>query len=122
MSKKAKSAQQTKVVTTTTTSMRDIGLTGQHAVDLANVIQAGSIDRAMVHSSDFQALLQTTGQTYQKLIGGASDLIQTGAVTQLKAAEQLEKLGEMKEKTEFERMLPMIAIAGVGLIIAIKAK
>ena len=73
----------TTVETTTTTNIRDVGLTGAQAVDLANVVSsnvaAASVEAQKNVGDTAEALYQGVGNNYNQLIGGANDLILTGA-------------------------------------------
>lgn len=67
----------TNITTTTETTMRDVGLTGQNAIDMAAVLNTGAIEQTRISAASLDNLIQTVGKTSQQLIGGASDLIQT---------------------------------------------
>lgn len=74
----------TQVITNTTTynSFRDIGLTGQNAVDLAGVIEAGTTDRAAIAADAFKTAVMESGKGYQTLVSGALDLLKQGQTQQ----------------------------------------
>ena len=59
------------------TSIRDIGLTGQGAVDLAAVNGATTIALQGQSTTALRDIVQTAGANFNQLIGGASDLIST---------------------------------------------
>jgi len=67
--------QQRITETTTTTNMGDIGFTGQAAVDLAAIIEAGGIAREQIQADVMDSIAQATGAGWNQLVGGASDLV-----------------------------------------------
>jgi len=75
----SKSSKKTNITTNTTTTMRDIGLTGRHAVDMAAVLQTGAIETSRITAASLDSLVQQSGKTAQQLIGGASDLVRTSS-------------------------------------------
>lgn len=56
MSKKSESKSTTEVVTTTTTNIRDIGLTGQNVVDAVAVLEAGAVERERLGTRALEGL------------------------------------------------------------------
>lgn len=110
MSKRAATETATTVETTTTTTMRDIGLTGAQAVDLASVLESGSIARTQINADLMEGLLQTVGAGAQALVGGAGKLTQTaGEVAMAQTAKE-------PEAKSFEKVVPFIALAMLGTI------
>lgn len=94
-------------VTNTTTTIGDIGLTGQNAVDLAAVMLAGSLGFAEGTTNVLDRLIQQTGEGYQQLIGGASDLMQSAnAVYQIETPEEKQK-----------KNLMLLALAAGGVLV-----
>lgn len=71
------SKKETNITTTTETTMGDIGLTGQNAIDMAAIMQTGAIEQTRISAASLDNLMQTVGKSAQHLIGGASDLVQT---------------------------------------------
>jgi len=71
------SKKETNITTTTETTMGDIGLTGQNAIDMAAIMQTGAIEQTRISAASLDNLMQTVGKTSQQLIGGASDMIRT---------------------------------------------
>jgi len=108
--KKAKTEKRQDVTTTTTTTLRDIGLTGAQAVDLASVLESGSIARTQINADLMEGLLQTVGSSCQALTGGAGKLVQTAGEV---AVAQTAKAPEAKS---MEKMIPYIALALVGVV------
>lgn len=98
---KSSSKKTTKVTTNTKTTMGDIGLTGQNAVDLAAVLSTGAIESTRISAASLDNLVQTVGKNAQQLIGGASDLIETQGELAAGQENQLVKLA------------PWIAVAAI---------
>ena len=73
----SKTKKITNITTTTKTNIRDVGLTGQNAVDMAAILQTGAIESSRISAASMNNLMQTVGKSSQQLIGGASDLIRT---------------------------------------------
>lgn len=73
----SKSEANTSVVTTTntTTNYRDIGLTGEAAVALADVVAGGGVEISRIGAGTMEKIVQQNGESFKQLIGGASDLI-----------------------------------------------
>jgi len=84
------SSDSTKKVTTTTTlgdalnivnpyksdtTIGDIGLTGQGLINYVSVLEQGRTDRAIIEAGAIDKLMQGVGDNYNRLIGGANDLI-----------------------------------------------
>lgn len=65
------------VVTNTTTSLRDVGLTGANAVDLAAVLESGAIATNNINAKTLDHLIQEVGAGFKQLIGGAGKLVDT---------------------------------------------
>ncbi len=80
--------------TTSTTNIGSIGLTGQDAVQLATILEQGNVAQAQINQQNFEQLVQASGEEYQQLIGGASQLIQTG---QANVAASYETLGHIAD-------------------------
>jgi len=117
MSKKAKTETKTQVQTTTSTTLRDIGLTGAQAVDLASVLESGSIARTQISADLVESVLQTVGGSYQALAGGAGKLTQTaGQVTEAAAEVAIAQTAKAPETKSLEKMVPFIALALVGVV------
>ena len=48
---KSKDVKKTNITTTTETTMRDVGLTGQNAVDMAAVLSTGAIEQTRISAN-----------------------------------------------------------------------
>jgi len=94
----------TEINTTTTTSMGDVGLTGQSAVDMAAILQTGAIESTRISAASLDTLIQTVGKSSQQLIGGASELVRTQ--------------GEIAAQggTDLMKLAPFLAIAAVVVL------
>ncbi len=99
--------KETNITTTTQTTMRDVGLTGKDAVDMAAIIQAGGIESTRISASTLNNLMQTVGKTSQQLIGGASDMIRTQG--------EIAKAGT-QGGTDLIKLAPWLAIAAIVTI------
>jgi len=113
------------VTTTTTTNIRDIGLTGSQAVDLAAVLESGSISRAQINSDLVQGILQGAGSAWQQLMGGAGQIVETARQAGVGIVEaQTAALPALVEAEAGEsglvKAMPFVALAVVGAIIAVK--
>ena len=96
----------TEITTTTTTNMRDVGLTGQHAVDMAAVMQTGAIESTRISATSLDHLIQQTGKTAQQLIGGASNLVRTqGEITR----------AQLGQKDKLIQLAPYAIVAVIGI-------
>lgn len=105
---KSSDTKTTNITTTTETTMRDVGLTGQSAVDMAAIMQTGAIEQTRISASTLESLMQTVGKTSQQLIGGASDLVRTqGDMAVAKATG-----GE----SDLVKLAPFLAIAAIVTI------
>jgi len=110
-SKKYTTANTTNVTTTTTTNIRDIGVTGNQAIDLERIIQQGSIERANIAGNVLSDLFQQTGAQWNKLVGGASGLVETAG----KIAE--EKAGVAKTNgLDLQKMMPFLMVGALGIV------
>ena len=94
----------TEINTTTTTSMGDVGLTGQSAVDMAAILQTVAIESTRISAASLDTLIQTVGKSSQQLIGGASELVRTQ--------------GEIAAQggTDLMKLAPFLAIAAVVVL------
>jgi len=52
----SQTTQETTISTETETNIRDIGFTGQQAVDFLDIIESGSVKRAQIQSDTLQLL------------------------------------------------------------------
>ena len=137
---KSSTEQTTHVTTHTTTNIRDIGFTGQQAVDLAAILEGGAIDRAQVNADTVRVMTSELGSSFKTLMGGAGDIFQeagwgiaeagrgqaasfdtlmTGAKDMFKEAgrgmvETARIAGAPEPKANY---LPFIALAIVGFIV-----
>ena len=107
---KSSDKKTTNITTTTETTMRDVGLTGQNAVDMAAVLETGAIERTRISATSFDNLIQSVGKTHQQLIGGASNLIE--------AQKDL-----YEDKDGMMKLAPWIAVAAIAVpLIFMKGK
>ena len=102
--------QQRTITTTTKTDIGDIGLTGQNAVDLAAVIQAGGIARDQIHADALKVLTQESGKGWQHLMGGAGDLVQP--VTR--------DVSDLAQGFDLREFLTYFLFAGFALFLTVK--
>ena len=103
------SSKSTAITTNTTTTMRDVGLTGQNAVDMAAVMQTGAIETTRIAATSLDKLVQASGKTAQQLIGGASDLVRTQ--------------GELAQGgSQFTKLAPFALIAVVVIALTMKRR
>ncbi len=121
----SKTEKNTEISTTTTTDVRDIGFTGQHAVDLADILEAGSIKRAQINADTLTQLIDVTGGSFRTLAGGAGDIFQEFTTQQegmLKASKEFlpAVVAASQGKTGDTSPLPFIALAVVGAFLVIK--
>jgi len=119
--------QTTNVTTSTTTNIRDIGLTGAAAVDMANILETGVLERSIVNAGVFETVVQEAGSTLKQLVGGATDfanqLVKTGAATGAgytqegrEQALQLISTGESIKESELMKALPWLIIGAVTIV------
>lgn len=117
----------TSVDTDTTTRIRDIGFTGAQAVDMAAVIETGSIARDEISAEVLNNLVQATGNAWNQLIGGAGKMVETSAIVSENVINQLPMITKEATKPLEEvaeaikegkgNMVPIaIAVAGVGVL------
>lgn len=62
----------TNVTTITPTKIRDIGFTGQHAVDLVDILAGASLEREQLRSDDFRFQITAGAKNYERLTNGAN--------------------------------------------------
>ncbi len=82
----------------------DIGLTGAHAVALADVVGGQAVHAQALQLSTMQELFQQVGSAWHGLIGGAGDLVQTAAAV------------SDREAAAGERALSAMAGAGTEIL------
>lgn len=108
---KSSDKKSTKIITTTTTNIRDVGLTGQNSVDMAAILQTGAIENTRISAASLDTLIQTAGKTAQQLIGGASDLVRTqGEISQA----QMGAKGDLMKLAPYT-IVAVIAIAALSM-------
>ena len=78
-SSKQTTDKSTKVTTETSTSINDIGLTGDDAVELAAVLQNGVTQQTLALGEIINPLVQQAGEGFNRLTAGASDLVKVAA-------------------------------------------
>lgn len=69
------------VTTTNVSTVRDIGVTGQHAVGLAQVVSKAGVESRSLATEEFALATQMQGEGFSQLVGGANYLTQTSAET-----------------------------------------
>jgi hypothetical protein len=89
----SKTEKTTNVTTNTTTKINDIGLTGAHATQLAQVLEQGSVSSQAIQADAFKKLVKTSGTNYSQLIGGAGKLMETTSEN----VEELAKAGAKQQ-------------------------
>jgi hypothetical protein len=89
----SKTEKTTNVTTKTTTNIRDIGLTGAHANQLAQILEQGSVTSEAIRAKSFDKLVQESGENYDKLVGGAGKLMETSAAQQRALTQGATNLG-----------------------------
>lgn len=68
------------VITDTTTTIGEIGLTGGAAVDVVRSLEAGATDRTALALGTVQAISQDASGNFNQLVGGANRLIETSGI------------------------------------------
>lgn len=125
--------QSTYVNTTTTNTTRDVGLTGQNAVDLANVLQSGNVQNTDILggylSSGFVDMSAQIGDTVSKALSFAGSVITS---EQQQIASNYSQFGDIiqteqeKTRTTTENLISTInenvplIIAAITAILVIK--
>jgi|LGOV01.1.fsa_nt_gb hypothetical protein len=123
------SEDRTAVHTTTNTSINDIGLTGQNAVDLASVVEIGSIQRDQIRGGVMETIFLGASDMYQSLLGGASKTLQDANQVYLEASKQRERMAESMvterlsmvrsatgERIQVDKVLPIVIVGGFALM------
>lgn len=105
---KSSDTKTTDINTTTTTTMRDVGLTGQNAVDMAAILSTGAIESTRISAASLDTLIQTVGKSSQQLIGGASELVRTQGDIAAHTAQ-----AALQGGTDLMKIAPYLAIAAV---------
>lgn len=65
----------TNVTTETTTNIRDVGLTGANAVELAKTLDQGATSRQSIAADTVKTLSQQASSGFQNLVGGAGAIV-----------------------------------------------
>lgn len=102
------------ITTNTTTTIRDVGVTGKDAVELVNVLESGSIGRTQINADLLKTIVQSTGATLQQLVGGATDVSNRLVETGERAGGQIIKASAkeaLAAKSDIIAIAPWIAIA-----------
>ena len=114
---KSKSQQTTTVTTTNTTNIRDIGLTGETAVALADVIEINATERNMQSTNLIrdiaQGAFELSAMTIEDSGRRASENIELGNITAGKILDAAE--GISNPDSSLAKSLPWIAAAFVGI-------
>jgi len=74
----------------------DIGLTGNDANSMVAIIEQGASDRAMINAAAMSNIYQDVGTSYNQLVGGANNLIQTGLYQNSIAADLIANLSRQE--------------------------
>lgn len=104
----------TKVTTTTTTNLGDIGLTGKNAVELASIVQRGAINQTYAIGEVINPILAGLGNSF-------SQLVDATATTKLAPEAQAIAINERYNQTVPQKLAskaPLIII-GIGAIMAL---
>ncbi len=107
------SKRKTAVTTTTSTSMGDIGITGQNAVDLASVYEMGSIERAEIYAGTLETLFSGASQYAQQLVGGASNIMEDASNVVSESMDVAKTVIHPEQTNEY---LPYLILAGFGFL------
>jgi len=117
--------------TTTTNKTGDIGLTGKHAVNLANVLGTSSTNQlskslafgndALKYAAGLSTVNQAENASYAKeLLRSTSDASKSLLSTAKMQSESIISSGLAKSQTENKYLIPYILIGIVGVIFAMK--
>jgi hypothetical protein len=85
-------ANSTTNTSTNITQIGSLGFTGQDAVALAGTLEQGSLYSQQLLAAQEHDLVQASGDAYSQLIGGASELVRTGAAQN---ADSLRTIGNI---------------------------
>lgn len=107
MGTKSYSSNTTKISTVTTTNIRDIGLTGAAAIELASIIGATTIQLARINAQTRQVEVAQTDKKFKQLVSGSSDIIATGERLFAEARGQ-------QDKATLQQQLLIVAVLGVA--------
>ena len=66
---------ETNVTTNTSTNIGEIGLTGNDAVAMADIINTGGVAQAEINAGLLKTIVQESGKGFQQLVGGANALV-----------------------------------------------
>lgn len=142
-SNQQKQETRTDIRTTTNTNIRDIGLTGKDAVNLAYVLGQVDTQNTATAAALVDRIVQEQGAGYKQLVGGAGVLVETargfgeklldtaktvvtGATTEadkIRASATMQAAGENPLASEIAKNIPLIvAAAGVVSFVILAAK
>ena len=133
---KKSTTQNITTTTETTTNIRDIGFTGAQAVKMAATLQAGANESEAIRAQSLDNIVQQVGANYNQLVGGANNLIQAGTKNVQAGYQQVTDAGNLvqnsareatntirtlaekatNEDSDFVKVMPYIAVVGIGLI------
>lgn len=99
------SSTQTTTNVTTTTNIRDIGLTGQHAVDLAAVL-TGNIGNTLLGASEINA------NSFNRMVSAGETIIDQGTAKIVQAAKETASPALAIAQGSQNVMMLMIAVLG----------
>lgn len=113
------SSKKTYVTTNTTTNIRDIGFTGQQAVDLAGIVQAGVVETAQINAGLMETLFLGASEYAQELVGGASKITEDAYAVSGKVTERGMEMAEILagERSSLERVVPYLVLGGGALLV-----
>jgi len=118
-SKKYTTANTTNVTTTTSTRIRDIGVTGAHGIELERIMQQGTTDRALISAGVMDRMLTKVGGAYEKLVGGAGDYSNDLVDTAERQAVAIREAAA-PSVTLMKKALPYAAAAFVAVVFLMK--
>jgi hypothetical protein len=110
---KSSQKETTNVTTTTTTKMGDVGLTGKNAVDLAAILESGAVQRTMITGDVLKNLIQATGQGFEQVVGGASDMVESAKEIQAVQSDQGPAMDKMMK-------MSFVAVGAFALVVLYK--
>ena len=130
---KSSSKQITNVNTTTVSTVRDVGVTGAHAVALANNAGNQGVRIAQIGADLVRSTAQESGYQFKQLIGGAGMILARSAESsgrEITAAQEQARLLVNSAKETAARLAPadsditkwaLFAVAGVaGIMLLVR--
>ena len=130
---KSSSKQITNVNTTTTTTIRDVGVTGAHAVSLAKNAGDQGVRIAQIGADVVRSAAQESGYQFRQLVGGAGELLRRSSEAsqrEIGSAQEQARLLVSSAKETAARLAPadsdltkwaLFAVAGVaGIMLLVR--